>query len=95
MQSSDGKFYKTDVADKMIEMQKKLQEQIKKQMAEQQQQENSCTDSEQCKECIPECDCNVPPTEEDIKGPKEKRKNDVVLPSEREGSVIKFPTKKK
>jgi len=82
--------YKTDVADKMIEMQKQLQEEYEKHQAKQQAiEQGGCTQSEDCNKevenCSPDCDCH---------SKNESIDSDVVLPSEREGNVVRFPAKK-
>jgi polyhydroxyalkanoate synthesis regulator phasin len=77
--------YKTDVTDRIQQMQKQLQEEYKKQMQEQaangqvpEQPEASCEPN--CKE---ECtECTEP-----------EKESDVVLPSERSNKVIRFPNK--
>ena len=92
--------YKTDVAEKMIEMQKQLQEQIKKQIKEQQTpemqisaeklivEEKTSSDSQ---EETKRTKCNS--TKSKVKETEEV-KSDVVLPSERENSVMRFPANK-
>ena len=72
--------YKTDVADRMREMQKKLQEQLRQQIAESQKAEE--VEAPQPTE-PPHPDTAVSPP----------ATSDVVLPSEKAGNVVKFPTK--
>jgi hypothetical protein len=82
--------YETDVVEKMNQMQKQMQEQYEKHMKEQKNKEEKTPGPiEMPTEQDDSCDCGS----ECKKCSEEDSKSDVVLPSERKGKVIKFPSK--
>jgi hypothetical protein len=97
--------YKTDVADKIIQRQKEMQKQIQAQIAQMQAEaegaqtehqgnDQNCTLDCDCKH---NCDCYMQPVDEEETAPPEdvEAESDVVLPSERPGNVVRFPSKEK
>lgn len=76
--------YKKDVAEPIMQHRKEMQEQMQKQMAEAKAEAEAAQQTTE--ECSSKCSCENSCCKEE--------ESDIVLPSERAGNVVRFPTKK-